>query len=223
MAIDRKQNIILDDPGLVENSERAEHCVHACFQMVFRTLRGGSVPSFIELDQLMNKRPGKYTYEFALLAEMPSRGFETHIIWALDLSELNADPAAFLFRHYGPEVGKVTTANTDLNQLSVDAKLLAASKSVSILQRPASRADVVNLITEGFYLICTVNQRVLQADPGDVAHNILVFGFSSRGVRIHNPGPPSVSAAEIAWDLFDRAWAFPSDRARNLLAFRPHA
>jgi hypothetical protein len=220
MAITDKVNILLDDPGLAENSELAEHCVQACFQMIFRTKRGGEVPSFGELDRLMNKRPGKYTYEFALLAEMPARGFETRIVWGFDLHRLISDPAQFLLEHYGPAVGAETIRNTDLKQLQQDAARLVDSKSVVIEKRPATRDDLTKYIREGFYVMCTVNQRVLQADPDYVAHNILVFGYSNRGVTIHNPGPPSVKAAEITWDLFDRAWAYPSGAARNILAFR---
>lgn len=220
MALSSRLTVLLDDPGLVENSAVAEHCVHACFQMVFRTLRGGSVPSFQELDKLMNKRPRRYTYEFALLAEMPRLGFDTRIVWDLDLLQLCTEPAQFFVQHYGPEVGNVTIENTDLEQLKLDARRLADCKDVVIQHRPATRDDLVTYLEGGYYIMCTVNQRVLQADPGYVAHSILVFGCSPRGVTIHNPGPPSVSRAEIAWDLFDRAWAYPSGSARNVLAFR---
>lgn len=222
MIISDKMNVLLDDPGLVENSEYAEHCVHACFQMIFRTRNGGAVPSFGELDRLMNKRPGKYTYEFALLADMPEKGFETRIIWGLDLNQIISDPKSFFLHHYGREVGTETIINTDLDQLREDAKRLSDNiDKVIIKQRPATKNDLIEHISEGFYIMCTINQRVLQADPGYVAHSIIVFGCSHRGVTIHNPGPPSVKGSEITWDLFDRAWAFPTAAARNILAFRP--
>ena len=221
MMIEKGLNIQLNDPGLVENSASAEQCVHACFQMIFRTKNSVAVPSFDELDHLMNKRPGKYTYEFALLAKLPSMGFDTRIIWNLDLARISSDPASFFLEHYGHEVGTETIRNTDLNQVSRDALTLLHAHGVNIEHRPAKQEDLISLMLEGFFLMCTVNQRVLQADPGYVAHSIVVFGCSSRGVTIHNPGPPSVSRAEVAWDLFDRAWAFPNAAARNILAFRP--
>ncbi len=189
--------------------------------MIFRTRIGGGVPSFDELSALMHKRVGKYTYEFALVADMPNRGFETKVIFDLDLDSLASDPTAFLVRHFGREVGPQIIANTDLDQLKADSAVLAAARGITIERRPAIREDIPHLIKEGFYLLATVNQRVLQADSGYSAHTIFIYGCSPRGVIVHNPGRPGLRGVEISWGLFDRSWAFPDEGARNILAFRP--
>ncbi|QDK82617.1 hypothetical protein EXU85_30010 [Spirosoma sp. KCTC 42546] len=210
----------LFDPGLVENSKTAEHCVHACFQMLLRTRPGQEVYSFKTLDQIMHKVPGKYTFEYNLVAEMPNLGFKTEIIWEFDLYKLSIDPEKFFLDLLGEEVGKVTIDKSDLETLKLDAKKLNESGEVNIQKRPATFEDIKSKLLDGYYLLCTINQRVLQADPGYVAHTILVFGFNDRGVIIHNPGPPSNAAAEIPWDLFDKSWAYPNANARNILAFK---
>lgn len=216
----RYGELLLPDPGLVRNSSDSEHCVHACFQMIFRSRTGAAVPSFEELDRLMSKTPGKYTYEYGLLADMPSFEFDTRIIWTLDLQAMSDDPAKYFLCHYGPEVGAETVANTDLNAVANSATKLLYS-SVRIENRSPDAGDLVALIAEGFYCTLTINQRVLQADPGYVAHSILVYGASNRGVRIHNPGPPATAATEITWAMLEKAWAYPDESARNIMALRP--
>ncbi|UOQ69246.1 hypothetical protein [Hymenobacter volaticus] len=210
----------LFNPGLVENSLTAEHCVHACFQMLLRTRPGYQVFSFKKLDELMHKVPGKYTFEYNLVAEMPSLGFATEIIWEFDLFRLSNDPKEFFLDIYGKPIGEITIANSDLELLKLDAKRLYESTQVKITTRSATFEDIKLKILEGYYILCTINQRVLQADSGYVAHTILVYGFNDRGLIIHNPGPPSNDSAEIPWDLFNKAWACPDDKSRNIMAFK---
>ncbi len=210
----------LPDPGLVLNSADAEHCVHACFQMLYRTRGGYAVPSFADLDDSFGKVPGKYTYEFNLLVDMADTGFEVEVVWALNMESLRDDPAAEFVRHFGEEVGGEYIANTDLTLLSSHARRMAKSQVVRHV-RPATQADVFRYLSEGFYLMATINQRVLQADPGYVAHSIFVYGASKRGIRFHNPGPPATASSEITWDLFEQAWCDGGPQVANLLAFRP--
>ena len=211
--------IRLPDPGLVENSATAEHCVHACFQMIFRTNLGGAVPSFDELDIIMLKKPGLYTWEHGLLARMPSFGFDTKIIWNFNLARLADDTGNYLIEHYGPEVGAENIRNSNLSDVALGARTLLQS-DVAISHDELSLESIRELIADGYYILVTINQRTLQADPGYVAHNVFLYGYSSRGVYIHNPGPPSNAAAEIPWDLFDKAWSYPDTKARNIMAFR---
>ena len=208
------------DPGLVLNCSTGEHCVHACFQMVFRTRLGCGVPSFSELDSLMGGIPGKYRWEHGLIAEMPKFGFDVSIIWSFDLERLATNPSAALIEHYGPVVGQETIDKSDMITVAAGAERLLSSSAL-IERRSPSSADLRQILSNGYYVLLTINQRTLQADPGYVAHNVFVFGYSPRGVLIHNPGPPATCGSEIAWDLMEKAWAYPDDRARNIMAFRP--
>ncbi|MGX5858285.1 hypothetical protein ACWKW6_31805 [Dyadobacter jiangsuensis] len=168
----------------------------------------------------MHKVKGKYTFEYNLVAEMPKLGFKTEIIWEFDLLRLSTDPENFFLESYGEEVGAVIIENSDLDILKGDARRLHESEDVTFIQRHATFEDIKSRISEGYYLLSTINQRVLQADPGYAAHTILIYGFNDRGVIIHNPGPPSNESAEIPWDLFDKSWAYPDEHARNILAFK---
>lgn len=214
-------DILLTDPGLVVNSEDEEHCVHACFQMIFRTKTGGNVPSFAELDILMQKMPGKYTWEYGLLGEMGQYGFETEVVWTLDLELLRDDPESCILQHFGKTVGGEYVANTDLSIVSGQAARLLQSKA-HIQTRVPELPDVLDFLTQGFYITVTINQRILQADPGYAAHSIFIYGAGPRGIRVHNPGPPASRSSEIPWDLFDKAWSFPDESVRNIMALRPN-
>lgn len=210
----------LPDPGWVSNTRDGEHCVHACFQMIFRARIGGVVPSFAELDRIMQKLQGKYTWELGLLAQMPSHGFDTRITWTIDLKRLRDDPERYLLEHFGHDVGTDYVANSNLSVIQAQADELMSS-GVRIETRIPDLSEITRSIMAGYYLTVTINQRVLQADPGYAAHSILIYGVSSRGVRVHNPGPPSAMATELPWDLFDKAWSYPTVSARNIMACRP--
>lgn len=214
-------SIALKDPGLVENSEDAQHCVHACFQMVFRSRIGGGVPSFSELDSLLNKIPNRYTWEHGLLAEMPARGFDTRVVSAMSVLGLANDPHRHIVDFYGDQVGQIYVRYSDLSTVRQGAARLLAAKDVTVEERCPDREDLVDFLRRGYYLILTVNQRTFQADIGYAAHNVLVYGASARGPLIHNPGPPATAASEIAWELLDKAWSCPTARSRSIIAIRP--
>jgi hypothetical protein len=215
--------ILLDDPGLVENAADGTACFHACIQMAMRLKKTADVPSFQDMDQMMRRAPGKYAWEYALLSELIRRNFAVKFIQNFDLQKFVEEPEGYLLEFYGQEAGKIQIENSDLDTVVEDAKnfLECASNHRCLEQRTPSLDDVKGLLRQGYLLIPLINQRILQADPGYAAHYIVIFGFSDRGVRIHNPGPPATRASEIDWTLFERAWSSPQESARNLIAIRP--
>jgi hypothetical protein len=209
------------DPGLVENSSEAEHCLHACLQMVLRSRTGGYVSSFAELDTILERRPGNYAWPYALMAHIAQAGFSIAIHNDLRFPALIADPKAELVRVYGDAVANDKLAKSDTGQLVRHIREFLSTGPARKLDRIASMEDIRAYVFDGSYLVLNINQKVLQADPGYVGHYILIYGFSDRGVRIHNPGPPATRASEITWELLDKAWSYPSSAARYLIAFKP--
>lgn len=177
------------------------------------------MPSFDDLDKSMRKVPGKYTWEHGLVSEMPSLGFDVQIYWNFDLEKLAVDTENYLLSFYGAEVGRTTIENSVVADVADGARRLLESEAAITIGTP-DFAKIREMIDHGYLVLATVNQRVFQSDPGYVAHNVLIFGYSSRGIIMHNPGPPATRASEVTWDLFDRAWSFPDTTARNLMAFR---
>ena len=210
----------LRDPGLVQNDESGMRCLHACVQMAFRAATGLAIPTFERLAQVLNAPEGKYAWSYPLLTFMKKEGFEVKMVEMFDVVQFTERPEKYLIEFLGTEVGEDQIKNSALDRVVEDAKTMIDS-GVQIELREPTKKDVVNFIADGYYVIPPVNQRVLQADQGYVGHAIFVFGVSERGIRFHNPGPPSTADSEIAWSLFEKAWAFPDAKAKNLFAVKP--
>ena len=208
----------LPDPGFVENAPDGASCLLACIQMVMQTKIGNKVLSFTEMDKILRRKKGEYAWEYALLSYLANDGFETKSISTLDPKRLYSEKESYIYKYYGTEGAKDQITHSNMENVYADARAFAENTKVDLELRVPQKDDITGFLRDGYYLIPYINQRILQADPGIAAHVIFVYGYSNRGVRFHNPGPPSTRASEITWDLFMRAWSSPSENARQLIA-----
>jgi hypothetical protein len=215
-----QMEIRLSDPGLVENDQSEMRCLHACAQMAFRGAQCKTIPSFDELSLVLDAPEGKYAWSYPLLVHFQKCGFKVQLIEMLQIKKLIASPEEYLIEFFGEMVGRDQIQNSNISKVVVSAKELLMA-GVEIQQREPTRGDIEELISQGYFVIAAVNQRVLQAETGYVGHAIFLFGFSDRGVRFHNPGPPATADSEIAWSLFEKAWAFPNRDCKSILAVKP--
>jgi hypothetical protein len=189
--------------------------------MLFRTQPGIRVPSFAELDAVLHRKAGEFSWEYPLLNYFADAGFDVRLISAFNLQRFVEEGDAYMYEYFGPEAAENQIRNSDMRRARADTKAFLASLRVTIVPAVPQLADIRSLLLDGFYLIPYVNQRILQADDGYVAHTIFAYGFSPRGVRMHNPGPPATEASEIAWPLFEKAWSSPTAGSRILFAAKP--
>jgi len=209
------------NPGLVPNDCDGKSCFLACSQMVFRTKPGLRVPSLDELSAVINRRSGRYSWEYGMLAYFYENGFEVRFLSLFDLERFTLEGSFYMHEFFGDEAAQDQIENLDMELAIKSTRKFLESDGVQKTRKIPQLSDVRDLLSAGFYLVPYVNQRILQADAGYVAHTIFIYGFSSRGVRIHNPGPPATEGSEIAWDLFDKAWSSPRPESRILFAIRP--
>jgi hypothetical protein len=214
-------DILNFNPGLVPNGPDGKSCFLSCSQMLFRTLPGIRVPSFAELDELLHRKEGEFSWEYPLLNYFAGVGFEVRYFSTFNLHRFVEEGNPYMYEYFGPEAAENQIKNSDIDQARADTKAFLSDLHVEIIPAVPQLADIRSLLQGGFYLIPYVNQKILQADEGYVAHTVFIYGFSPRGVRIHNPGPPATEASEIAWPLFEKAWSSPTAGARILFAARP--
>lgn len=211
----------LPNPGLVENDSDGTSCFLACIQMIMRRKNGGEVYSFKKLSEIIRRKEGEYSWEYGMLAKLADMNFSVKFISTFDLKRFCEDTIPYMYEYFGDEAAKDQIENSNMNNAVEDSRLFLGNKNSDIDRRIPEREDITSLIKNGYYLIPYVNQKIFQADPGYVAHTVLLYGFSDRGVRMHNPGPPATEASEIAWDLFEKAWSSPSRDSRILMAIKP--
>jgi len=214
---------VLQDPGLVENDSDGMSCFLACTQMVMRSRNGAAVPSFDELGKIIRRKTGEYSWEYAMLSYLSHHGFHVKYITTFDVERLYKEKEKYLYEYLGAEAAQDQIVNSNMSAVYEDAKTFAGELSDVVRDvRVPTCDDIKQLLSDGYYLIPYVNQKILQSNDGYAAHMIVLYGYSDRGVRIHNPGPPPTRASEIAWDLFVRAWSSPSEAARILMAVKPN-
>lgn len=215
------KEILLTNPGLVENAPDETSCYLSCIQMVMRTKNGGRVYSFDEMDDIQKRPKGCASWEFALLQHLAREGFDCVMIAAFSLARFVKEGEAYLNEFYGKEAAAYMLDHTDDLSVVIDfARQFLEYPQAKYEERVPTLDDVRKAIDEGFYIIPMINQRILQADPGVAMHSVLIYGYSNRGVRFHNPGPPSTEASEITWEMFDKAWSSPQESSRQLILMK---
>jgi len=183
-----------------------------------RTKNGARVYSFDEMDAIQKRKPGFYSWEYALLEKLSLEGYFCKIISTFSIERFIREGAAYMIEYFGQDAAKDQLDHTEDLQTAIDfARHYLSSAAAQYEERIPDLEDVRRAIDDGFYLIPTINQRILQADSGFAMHSVFIYGYSERGLRVHNPGPPSTESSEITWDMFDKAWSSPSESSRQLI------
>lgn len=215
--------ISLLNPGLVPNDKDGTSCFLACTQMVMRAKLGGSVSSFDELSTIIRRKEGEYSWEYAILSFLANRGFSVKFISTFDLNRFVSEKEEYMYEYFGEEAAKDQIVHSNMENAYQDASEFVRSSNVNIETRVPEINDIKKLIENGYYLIPYVNQKIFQADKGYVAHTVVIYGYSERGVLVHNPGPPATEGGEIAWELFEKAWSSPAIESRIVFAVNPES
>jgi hypothetical protein len=63
----------------------------------------------------------------------------------------------------------------------------------------------------------------LNGAAGYSGHFVVVTGCDADEVVCHDPGPPAVPHRRIPIEAFERAWAYPTERAKTMVAVGPPA
>ncbi len=211
--------VTLNDPGLVKNSSDGEHCVQACVQMICRGLELKRIPTFDELDVITNQKPGFYSWSYDIMNSLSKQGLKIETIQSLDFQAFLKKPKEALIDFFGEEIGLDQFTRSDIASLKRSIERFLKNPLIKMAMRTPTFDDIRGYIDKGMYVQCYVNHSTLNALDGYTGHSILVFGYSDRGLRIHDPGPPASRATEVNYNLFARAWGYPHDRARELYAF----
>jgi uncharacterized protein YvpB len=60
----------------------------------------------------------------------------------------------------------------------------------------------------------------LVGKAGYSGHMIVVTGYDDDGIYIHDPGLPPMENKFVRFEEFEKAWAYPDRKARNIMAFK---
>jgi YD repeat-containing protein len=200
------------------NTEDNNHCFQAALRIVLGYFQPNNTYDWDELDRL-TAHTANYTWPAAGLLHCVSVGLEIVLIDDFDYDRFSAEGYDYLLDVSGKEVADVQRKNSNLEQEMEFVKRLKSA--VRAEKRIPLREDLIQLVDEGALVICNVNSRLLAEQEGYSGHFVVVTGIENDGIRLHDPGLPPRENAIESWARFEKAWSYPDQKARNIMAFKP--
>lgn len=174
--------------------------------------------SFDELDRISAKVPGKWTWPTAAMLWMIDHGFELRLVEDFDYEEFAKRGAEYIIDKCGKEVGEAQINNSLVERERDYARRFAKLNLVE--RRVPNFDDISRLLRDGYLLICNINAAVLVGNKGYSGHFVVIYECGDEIIRIHDPGLPPRPELAVPHSDFERAWAYPTENEKNLLAIR---
>jgi hypothetical protein len=199
------------------NTADGWHCFQASLRMVLKYYLPDEDFTWSDLDSI-TAHTSNYTWQSAGARYCIERGFKVRWIETFDYGRFGEEGYSYLLEFFGPEVAEDQRRNSNLIQEMRSATELSR---LGVFERNVpSREDLLGLVRSGWVSICNVNARTLNTQPGYNGHFVVVKGGGAEEVRLHDPGLPAQIDRAVRWELFEQAWAYPDDLAKNILAFQ---
>lgn len=200
------------------NTSDGTHCFQAALAIVFGRFRPDLKFTIEELDKISAKVPGKWTWPTAAMLWMMDNGFEIMLIEDFDYEDFAGRGEMYLVERLGDEVARAQIENSVIDQELDFAKRFARVAPLEC--RAPIFEDVDKLLTAGYLIICNINAAALFGQKGYSGHFVVVFGCDKKTLTIHDPGLPPKPSLKVDKKIFEKAWAYPTTREKNLLAIR---
>ena len=200
------------------NTADGTHCFQAALSIVFGSIWPDRKFSIEELDRISAKMSGKWTWPTAAMLWMMEQGLEIRLVEDFDYEDFADRGEKYLYDRLGDEVARAQIENSEIDQELAFAKRFA--KLAPLECRIPNFKDIEKLLSEGFLIICNINAAALFGQKGYSGHFIVVYECDKTTLTIHDPGLPPKPSLKVDKKAFERAWAYPTEREKNLLAIR---
>jgi len=200
------------------NTPDKTHCFQACIKMLAKHYWSKENYLWEELDKLTAKAKDLWTWPMAGVLWMQQKGVEVIDIETFDYKRFVNEKEQYLLSFYGQEAGLEQIKYSNINQELIYAKEF--KEKVIIQNRIPVKQDLVALLKKGYLLICCINAQALNKKKGYVGHFVLIKGYDDESLFLHDPGLPYFENRKVAYELFEKAWAYPDEKVKNILAFR---
>lgn len=174
--------------------------------------------SWGELDRISKKVKGLWTWPLAALLWLAENGFEVKNIEVFDYSAFIKKGGEYLIETFGEEVGRAQIEHSDIEQERKISKDFM--KRVDSERRLPTLRDIKELLREGFLVVCNINAYALNQKRGYAGHFVVITGLDGKYITLHDPGLPPLKARKVTPARFEKAWAYPDRKAKNIMAFR---
>ena len=186
--------------------------------MVLKSFRPAEEYSWAELDAITAKAEGVGTWPFAGLTWQHDQGFDVRNIELMDNRRFALEGRSYIVEFLGEDIVAATPLLPDLS--SEQAAAARFVETVHCETRIPGVEDLRRLLADGYLAICNVNSRTLNERDGYSGHFVVVTSCDANELVLHDPGPPPQPQRRVPERLFDRAWGYPTERAKNIAAIK---
>ncbi|MFZ2193045.1 MAG: hypothetical protein WAV31_02275 [Candidatus Moraniibacteriota bacterium] len=201
------------------NTADDKHCFQASLKMIMKYFWPSEDYSWKELEKITAKIPRLWTWQMAGLIWLQEKGVEVKNIEMFDYEKFIQLGGKYLIEEYGEEVGKRQIENSDIEQ---EKKL--SKKFIEIInteRRIPNIDDIKQLLLDDYLIITNINSRILNNRYGYTGHSVVLKGFSGEEFIINDPGgAPGIENRKVDFELFEKAWGYPNEKAKNIMAFK---
>lgn len=200
------------------NTPDDTHCFQASLKMVLKYFQPEKEFSWEELEKITAKVDGLWTWATAGVLWMQENGFDVKNIESFDYERFIKEGNSYLLEVFGEEMGKAQIRHSDIDQERKLARRYI--KEVKLENRIPNIDDITNLLNDGYLLICNVNSVALNNAKGYAGHSVVIKGISENKIILHDPGLPALENREVSFKQFEKAWAYPGEKSKNITAFK---
>jgi len=204
------------------NTEDNTHCVQAALRMVLKHFFPEREFTYEELDRASNKQSGKWTWPYAAIVWMTEQGLEVINVSIFDTNQFVAHAESYMLEVFGEEKTKANLEHSDISLAVSDAEQYLKNRSIKEERRIPTIDDIKEFLKQGYIPTCGVNSRVINGEEGYAGHRIVVTGFDENGLFIHDPGGrlPPIEDRLVDYQTFERAWGYPDEKQKGVIAYR---
>lgn len=200
------------------NTSDGTHCSQAALKMILKYFWPDKEFSWEELEKVTAKSEGMWTWPMAGLIWMQANGFEVINIEVFDYSKFIEKGKDYLREEYGEQVASEQDLHSDIEKERKIAEQFI--QQVKTIFEIPTQEQIKEFLRDGYLIKCTINSRVINNREGYAGHSVVVKGFDEAGFIIHDPGLPGLENRKVAYDIFEKAWAYPNEKAKNIMAFK---
>lgn len=165
------------------------------------------------------KVDGLWAWPTAALLWLTENGFTVHNVETFSYEDFAHLGGEYLLEYFGQKVGQEQIGHSDIDQEIGFAK--AFTQNISSEIRIPGIVDLQQSLDDGQLPCCNVNSRKLNNKDGYSGHFVVITGYDDDNLTIHDPGLPPQKDRIVSKELFEQAWAYPSDKAKNFFAIKP--
>jgi len=200
------------------NTPDNTHCFQASLKMILKYYWPNEEYGWEELDRITAKKESLWTWPMAGLIWLKEKGLEVIDIEPFDYNKFIELGGQYLIDEYGEEVGNAQIRNSDIGQEIKIAKKFI--ETIEIKRSIPEQADIKRFLEKDYIVAANVNADAMDEKIGYSGHFVVIFGFDEKNFILHDPGLPATENRKVPFEIFEKAWAYPNEKAKNIMAFK---